>query len=168
MCKNNENLMSADADKQLEICRKREACDICSCECPGGGKWVEGDEQSRMRFREKARDRYEKLTGVLKTSWDGKHGDVDENNTAGISLKELPKRLPADIQNQIAAVTAAHSLLGNLVEERDEDHHEKHCTACSDTATASKKRKSKALRYSVQNCMFILNTTLRENSVIIN
>ena len=119
-CSTNDALMSIDTtEEQLQKCKEEENCDICSCQCPGGGKWIEGDELSRQKFRKKAATRYEKLTGVLKTSWDGHEsshqaeGCQHESSLADIkiSVDELPKRLPADIQEQVIALTAAQELM---------------------------------------------------------
>lgn len=128
-CKENPELMAVDADEQLALCREKEECDICSCECPGGGKWIEGDERSRERYKKKAAERYKKLNGLLKASWDGKEADI---NPAGD--QELPKRLPADIRNQL---DAAQTLLKVLDEDNksEDDCHAKNCIACKDHHT---------------------------------
>lgn len=129
-CKGNPDIMAVDADEQLAICREKEACEICSCECPGGGKWIEGDEISREKYRKKATERYKKLTGILQASWGGndQHIEVDMDNN---EVREIPKRLPADIRNQI---DAARSLLGEVHDEHEDEDNcgVKNCVACHD------------------------------------
>lgn len=115
-CKENPEIMAVDVGDQLLLCREKEACDICSCECPGGGKWIQGDEKSREKYRKKALERHQKLSGVLKTGEDG-----DQN-------QDIPKRLPADLRNQLEA---AHTLLKVFTEEDTEaDCQSKNCIAC--------------------------------------
>lgn len=129
-CKGNPDLMAVDADEQLAICREKEACEICSCECPGGGKWIEGDELSREKYRKKATERYKKLTGILQASWGGKNQHIEVEMDKN-EVREIPKRLPADIRNQI---DAARSLLGEVHDEHEDEDQcgIKNCIACHD------------------------------------
>lgn len=129
-CKGNPDIMAVDADEQLAICREKEACEICSCECPGGGKWIEGDEVSREKYRKKATERYKKLTGILQASWGGKDQNIEFDMDSD-EVREIPKRLPADIRNQI---DAARSLLGEVHDDHEDEDHcgVKNCVACHD------------------------------------
>jgi len=114
-CKDNPEIMALDVDDQLSICREKEACEICSCECPGGGKWIQGDEKSREKYRKKAIERHKKLSGIFNSIEDG-----------GVVDRDMPKRLPADLKDQLEA---AHALL-KVQGEEEEDCQSKNCVAC--------------------------------------
>ena len=117
LCKQNAALMTADGDEQLRMCREELHCEICACECPGVGKWIQGDENSRERFRDRTARRHAELSALLQGSWDdttaggGGGGSGAGTETAGPSML---RRLPADIKNQIIAARAAESLFTAL------------------------------------------------------
>lgn len=115
-CKENPEIMALSADEQLPLCREKEACEICLCECPGGGKWIQGDEASREKYWKKAVERHETFSGCIKASSDGAH--------------QLPKRLPADLKNQIEAVHTLLNVDGHRSLTEEVDCQSKHCVAC--------------------------------------
>lgn len=116
--------MAASGEEQLRLCREEVRCEVCACECPGAGKWIEGDPDSRLRYRARAMRRYEHLSALVNGSWSLKApsgtktyssvtGD-EEEGCCGISHDALERagvmRLPADIKDQLEAVAAAQSL----------------------------------------------------------
>ena len=115
-CKENPEIMALHVDEQLSICREKEACEICSCECPGGGKWIQGDEKSREKYRKKAIERHQKLSGI------------SEPNDDGGSDEDVPKRLPAYLKNQLEA---AQALLKVQATEDDKDCQSNRCVGCA-------------------------------------
>ena len=111
-CKADSTVMGAEGEEQLRICQQDLRCEICACECPGAGKWIEGDEDSRVRFKERTAKRHAELSAILNTSWSG--GDGNKASGGSTGLHEPPslslRRLPADIKNQLEAAAAAESL----------------------------------------------------------
>ncbi|KAK9793445.1 hypothetical protein WJX73_005580 [Symbiochloris irregularis] len=50
-CRDNPELMSlSDPLVQQQYCESHIKCAICACNCPGSGKWVEGDVHSRQYY----------------------------------------------------------------------------------------------------------------------
>jgi len=119
-CKSNPQIMKAKGDDQLRLCRDEFGCEICACECPGAGKWVQGDEDSRTRFRERTARRHVELSALLQGSWDDTALGVGVGVAAAATttaLKAAPvtmRRLPQDIKDQIIAARAAESLFSAL------------------------------------------------------
>jgi len=109
VCKVDAATMAAEGAAQAELCRNELRCQVCACECPGQGKWVEGDEVSRNRFKERTAKRHSQLSSILQTSWTDGGAPSAEATSAGPPMA-LPRRLPADIKQQIEAVAAAQSL----------------------------------------------------------
>ena len=124
-CKANATVMGAQGQEQLRLCREELRCEICSCECPGAGKWVESDEDSRLRYRERAKKRYAELSALLQRNWSGGGGGGGDlagpsgsltggnggggGSSTGVLASAL-RRLPADIKDQLEAAAAAESL----------------------------------------------------------
>lgn len=115
MCKENSDIMALnDPNLQFQLCQVRFKCDICACRCPGAGKWVEGDGESRASYAQRTQARHGQLNAM---GWFGNIGiaspagpsdlhsnpDAMLNNDSGAKRKyrEL-KRLPADIRAQVA------------------------------------------------------------------
>jgi len=170
ICKTSPDIMVITTDTaggQMQMCRDILECEICSCECPGAGKWVEADVESRLKYRERAVKRHRMLSTLLQASWSGggpgggsggalypnaqcasqpsssdcdegtsvtmlqgqtrpRHRDahidlprrgrcVKKTNVVALQSELVVKRLPADIRDQIEAVSAAHGLLGGTV-----------------------------------------------------
>lgn len=116
-CKLNATLMKADVEEQLRMCREELHCEICACECPGAGKWIQGDEDSRARFRDRTARRHAELSALLQGSWDdngGAGGGGAGTATATVVGPSMLRRLPADIKDQIIAARAAESLFSAL------------------------------------------------------
>jgi hypothetical protein len=99
-CKEDEELMQNDVKTQLQVC----TCEICNCGCPGGGKWVEGDLDSREQYKVKAENRQSMLMSIL--------NDVDDlSPTEDVELFEkFKKRLPSHIRDQLDLVFATRLL----------------------------------------------------------
>lgn len=121
ICKVNPKIMKAKGDAQSRLCREEFKCSICACECPGAGKWVQGDEDSRARFRERTARRHAELSALLQGSWDDNTlgvGAAAAAATATTTALNGPtvtmRRLPQDIKDQIIAARAAESLFSAL------------------------------------------------------
>mmetsp|Transcript_4048 Transcript_4048/g.8183 ORF Transcript_4048/g.8183 Transcript_4048/m.8183 type:complete len:349 (-) Transcript_4048:1146-2192(-) len=146
-CKDNGELMAADVDQQLEICRENEACDICSCECPGGGRWIEGDDDSRKKYREKTEQRHKLLAQFL--GLDGSSPSdalvLSDHPSENEDLERFRKNLPADIRNQIDMVSATRMLAhdGAFDTHDDDQHDASQCPGCQ-VEKPKKKRKKQA------------------------
>ncbi|KAK9858818.1 hypothetical protein WJX84_002816 [Apatococcus fuscideae] len=70
-CKGNEDIMSHnDPTLQYQLCQLRFKCEICSCRCPGAGKWVEHDSESRQAYAARTGQRHGQLSAL------GWHGTV--------------------------------------------------------------------------------------------
>lgn len=115
LCKENSDIMALnDPNLQFQLCQVRFKCDICACRCPGAGKWVEGDGDSRASYAQRTQARHGQLNAM---GWFGNIGiatptgphdmqstaDAMLNSDTGAKRKyrEL-KRLPADIRAQVA------------------------------------------------------------------
>lgn len=109
VCKDNSDIMALnDPNLQFQLCQVRFKCDICACRCPGAGKWVEGDTDSRASYAQRTQARHGQLNAM---GWFGSIGtasptaaqDMHNPEDAGAKRKyrEL-KRLPADIRAQVA------------------------------------------------------------------
>ena len=134
-CRTVEYIMAAAGEEQLRLCREELRCEICACECPGAGKWIEGDSDSRMRYRDRAMQRYEQLSALICGSWSGKMpvglGDnstyTEDNDDAAYEVSGSNKkkyfsgkslrRLPADIKDQLEVVAAAQSLQRSILDD---------------------------------------------------
>lgn len=115
-CKGDDTLMAADMDQRTDLCRNTLQCEICACECPGVGKWVEGDEASRANFQERTAKRHSELSNLLKVSWSEAGESTEWTDTChrGASASsgvQGMSRLPVDIRNQLDAIAAAETLL---------------------------------------------------------
>jgi hypothetical protein len=104
-CKAHAPLLAAEGDAQVALCRDQLRCDICACQCPGAGKWVEGDAESRAAFRERSARRDAQLSSLLQTSWGG-DGGAAASDSDGPAALALPPRLPADIKEQVEAAVS--------------------------------------------------------------
>jgi len=119
-CKNNAQIMKAKGEAQSRLCRDELRCEICACECPGAGKWVQGDADSRARFRERTARRHNELSTLLQGSWDdstlgsGPRAAAAATTTAVKGPPVTMRRLPQDIKDQIIAAHAAESLFSAL------------------------------------------------------
>lgn len=145
-CKDNGELMAADVVQQLEICRENEACDICSCECPGGGRWIEGDEDSRKKYREKTEQRHRLLAQFLGLEGSSPCDALVLNDThcRDEDLERFRKNLPADIRNQIDMVSATRMLVHDgpfETHDDDDDHDATQCPGCQVEKPKKKRKK---------------------------
>ncbi|KAL3151010.1 hypothetical protein ABBQ38_012881 [Trebouxia sp. C0009 RCD-2024] len=115
LCKENSDIMALnDPNLQFQLCQVRFKCEICACRCPGAGKWVESDQDSRASYAQRTQARHGQLNAM---GWFGNVGIATPSNPADMQpggdplvtsegsakrkFREL-KRLPADIRAQVA------------------------------------------------------------------
>ncbi|KAK9815402.1 hypothetical protein WJX72_003093 [[Myrmecia] bisecta] len=105
-CRGNLEIMAMqDATQQLQLCQTRFKCEVCACRCPGAGKWVEGDADSRLAYATRTAQRHGQL---LSMGWQGGAGQAvpvmtgipGQDAVARGKQREL-KRLPADLRKEI-------------------------------------------------------------------
>ncbi|PSC69166.1 hypothetical protein C2E20_7306 [Micractinium conductrix] len=60
-CKQRADVMQLGEGAAFELCQRQYACAICACKCPGAGKWIESDPESRRAFRERTQERQDML-----------------------------------------------------------------------------------------------------------
>ncbi|KAL4450750.1 hypothetical protein ABPG77_001106 [Micractinium sp. CCAP 211/92] len=60
-CKLRPDLMRLEVEAAFDLCQALYACAICACKCPGAGKWIEGDSESRQAFKERTQRRQDEL-----------------------------------------------------------------------------------------------------------
>lgn len=128
-CKDNVDIMSlTDIQAQFSACQLKFRCEICSCKCPGAGKWVENDDTSRQQYAQRTSLRHGQLQQL------GWGGSISVSATFGPSpvsqylqqdaqpqcnmkrprqSRRTLKRLPQDIRHQLEQLQVPPELLAN-------------------------------------------------------
>lgn len=69
-CKLDVKIMELPSAEAQRAACLASGCEICACQCPASGKWIEGDAASRAKFVDRARWRCREL-GAIGLDWAG-------------------------------------------------------------------------------------------------